>query len=171
MPRSQVVAGVFLLLNYLASQQSLLGISLGAPASNQLDDEKNHRNHQDQVNQPAADLQRKTKQPENYENYQNCPEHSFFLSLTTIDYGMRSPRMISRCSCIQSVGEARNLIAPRSGLTHRVIYRARLVTAKQENLHAPTPAKTRNRRIKQKIAADSPWFFAGQNPCGACTLK
>jgi hypothetical protein len=76
-------------------RQSLLGISLGAPASNQLDDEENHRNHQDQVNQPAADLQRKTKQPENYENYQNCPEHSFFLSLRAIDYGMRSPRMIS----------------------------------------------------------------------------
>jgi hypothetical protein len=33
------------------------------------------------VNQPAADLQRKTKQPENYENYQNCPEHSFSLLL------------------------------------------------------------------------------------------
>src|SRR6266576_2847705 len=58
---------------------------LNAASCNQLDDKNDQRNHQDQVNQTAAYLERKTKQPENDENYQNGPEHfvsPFFKSIS-----------------------------------------------------------------------------------------
>jgi len=45
------------------------------PAAHQLDDEDYQRNHQKQVDKGSGNVETKSEEPQNQQNYENCPEH------------------------------------------------------------------------------------------------
>jgi hypothetical protein len=57
-----------------------MGISQAAAAADQVEDQHDDSDHDKNVNEPAANMKRKAEQPQNQQNYKNCPEHSSPLS-------------------------------------------------------------------------------------------
>jgi FtsZ-interacting cell division protein ZipA len=55
------------------------GASHCSSAGHQVDDQHNHRNHQQQVDQASCDVEAPSQQPENQQNRENCPKHSCHL--------------------------------------------------------------------------------------------
>jgi hypothetical protein len=46
-----------------------------APTAYQVKDKHDYRNDDQDVDQPATDMEGKAKQPQNQKNYEDCPEH------------------------------------------------------------------------------------------------
>jgi hypothetical protein len=53
-----------------------------APARYEVDDENNQRDHKQQMNQATRNMQAKSQQPEDYENHDNRPKHSYLPLLS-----------------------------------------------------------------------------------------
>jgi hypothetical protein len=59
-----------------------LNPSKGAPPSGyQVEDQNNNRYNDQQMNQAATDMEAEAEQPQNQENYENCPKHILLLQL------------------------------------------------------------------------------------------
>jgi hypothetical protein len=50
------------------------------PASGQqVEDQDDYRQYQEQVNEAAGDMEAEAQEPENHENYEQCPKHILLL--------------------------------------------------------------------------------------------
>jgi hypothetical protein len=53
-----------------------------SPASYQVDDQNDHGYYEQQMDQAAANVRKQANQPQDQQNYQNCPQHDLNLLLT-----------------------------------------------------------------------------------------
>jgi hypothetical protein len=52
-------------------------LSHASPATDQVEDKHDDRNHNENVDEAAADVEGKAKQPQDQKNNEDCPEHKF----------------------------------------------------------------------------------------------
>ncbi len=52
-------------------------VSQGATAGYEIDDENHQRDYEEQVNQAACNMETKSQEPEDQEDYKNRPKHSY----------------------------------------------------------------------------------------------
>jgi hypothetical protein len=67
----------------------------GSSASHKIDDQNHHRNDKQQVNQTSTHVRQQSNQPQDQQNYQNCPQHdriSFFKLSTARTSATVMPR-------------------------------------------------------------------------------
>lgn len=53
-----------------------------AAAGDQVDNQDDQSDHQQNVNQAACNVKAESQQPQDHENHEDCPEHTFLLRLT-----------------------------------------------------------------------------------------
>lgn len=69
-------------------------LEYSSSAGNQVNDQHNHGNHQQQVDQAAANMEAESQKPENQQNRENCPKHVF---------PSHEPRQALRCELFRLV--------------------------------------------------------------------
>jgi hypothetical protein len=60
--------------------QALLALNIASSPADEIEDQNDHRDDQQNVNQTAGDVKAEAKQPQNQENYKDCPKHIYSFS-------------------------------------------------------------------------------------------
>jgi hypothetical protein len=60
-----------------------MGKSQAAAAADQVEDQHDNSDHDQDVDKPAANVKREAEQPQNQQNYKDCPEHRFSFESCT----------------------------------------------------------------------------------------
>jgi hypothetical protein len=89
-----------------------LSILERTPALDQINDENNDCDHDQEMNQTAADVHRETKKPKYEQNNEDSPEHRLPFALSLYDFVSRGP--IALMSILDSVIFLRRLRPQKS---------------------------------------------------------